>query len=403
MTFARQTESVPHAWELDIGQRLEALKTNDLAREFREVVRTELPMAIVDGRPCISFSTCDYLDLSRHADLVRAVQETVQLHGVGTGGSRYLAGTAPLHNELERKLARFHGKPEAVVFPTGYMANLGVLSSITTEQDVIFSDALNHASIIDGSRFSRSAVSVWRHNDPEHLESVLRSTPVKGRRLIVCESLYSMTGEFAPLKDICNLARRFGAVLVLDEAHAVGVYGDRGEGYAAASGLAEQIDILTGTQSKSVGTLGGYVATSHDAATLIRSTCRPFIFTASLPTCLVAASSVALELLMGAQHLRAQIAENAQYTARRLSEQGFYFFESRSHVLPILIGSTAATKEACRRLLDYGYYVQSAIFPSVEQHLGRLRTIVTPAHRREHIDGLVDGLVRVRDDMGGFD
>jgi 8-amino-7-oxononanoate synthase len=385
----------------NLSSRLQELRRRGLVREYREVVTAPRKASVsVDGREALMFCTNDYLGLSKHPKIIAAMKDAADRYGCGAGGSRFIGGTHPLHHAVETSIARLHGKEAAALFSSGYSANLGSLSALAQEGDLIFSDELNHASIIDGCRMSRAKTHKWRHNDAGHLEDLLRHNPSDGCRFIVCESLYSMDGDFCPLADIVALAQAHDCFLFLDEIHALGIYGERGEGYAEATGVAGRVDILMGGASKALGVVGGYVATSKVIATYMKSRARAFIFTTALPAPILTAIAAALEAMADGADLRRRVHRNADLLRRQLDEHEFDYLSSRSHILPIVTGDPETTRLVSQSLLERGVYAQGVIFPSVPFDKGRLRVTVTPQHSEEDVHRLVACLREIRDEIG---
>jgi 5-aminolevulinic acid synthase len=322
----------------------------------------------------------------------------ISKYGFGTGGSRYISGTTPQHHVLEKRIAEFHSKEEGVLYNTGYMANSGTIPVICGEGDQIFSDEANHASIIEGCRLSRAMVTVWKHNDAQDLDEKIALSTTSGKRLIVFESLYSMDGDFAPIAEILEVARKYGCLTYCDEVHAVGVYGSKGAGLAEELGLADQIDVIMAGMAKAFGGLGGYVGTNSILAQIIKSKSKAFIFTVSLPQFMVAAMIECLDIVINASSAREAIHSNATLLKELLREKGIRFVEGASHIVPILTGSPQRTNDACERLIQHGFYVQGVNYPSVPLEAGRLRVTVTAKHKESDIRGLVETLCKVLPD-----
>jgi len=373
-------------------------------RNYHEVERgmASGPQVRVNGKSCLTFCCQDYLGLSRHPAMLEAMREAVDRYGCGMAGSRFIGGTSPLHHQAERALAALHDGEAAVLYANGYMANLGSIAALAKPGDVIFSDELNHASIIDGCRLSRSEIVVWRHNDVEDLRLRLQQYPSAGNRFVICESLYSMEGHFAPVREVLSACAEFGCFAYVDEIHAVDVYDPKGDGYAAQLGLSSQVDLLMAGAGKALGSLGGYVVTRSDPAALLKSRSRAFIFTTALPPAIVSTVITATELVVDAGLLRRRILENARTLRSWLREADFDCMTSESHIVPILTGSSETTGRVTQHLLADGLYAQGVTYPSVPRDRGRLRIAVTADHTLDDLDRLVSGLKKVRNQVASF-
>lgn len=379
------------------------LRRAGLIRQYGEVEpgRDARPVH-VNGNKIRMFCTNDYLGLSREPSIIGEMQAAAGLDGCGAGGSRIIGGTRSLHHRLEMSLAAFHCKTNAVLFSNGYMANLAALSALTQPEDLIFSDAANHASIIDGLRLSKAKTLIWRHSDVVHLQQLLKTHTTTGKRIVVCESLYSMDGDFAPLKEILQIAHDHGCLTYVDEIEAVGLYGPHGEGYAAQVGLADQVDVLMSGTGKAFGTLGGYVACNDVVSMVLKPKARAFTCPTPLPPAIMAATLKALDMVIDGAELRSRIHRNCTMLRMLLDEHGFNYLDSKSYIFPIITGSAKCTKKVTARLLSKGIYAQGAIYPSVPLDEGRLRVTVTPHHDEEDLAFLVQCLREVRDEVADF-
>ncbi|HEX4988038.1 MAG TPA: 8-amino-7-oxononanoate synthase [Candidatus Binatia bacterium] len=366
----------------------ELLRIEDagLYRKLRRVESDQGPTLRLDGREVINFSSNNYLGLANHPSLCKAAKEAIDRYGCGSGASRLISGNMTLHEELESKIAELKGTEAALVFNSGFQANTGILSTLVGEGDVVVSDALNHASIIDGCRLSRAKVVVYGHCDIDQLERSLRDAPSNARKLIVTESLFSMDGDEAPLADIVNLAEKHGAMVMVDEAHATGVYEPSGAGLVAKLGLGDRVPIQMGTLGKALGGFGAYVAGSKALRELLINRCRSFIFTTSLPPAVMAMGMAAIDLVMREPERRQALWNNCEGLRAGLKELGYSLGGSQSQILPLMVGDATACMRFSEKLLDGGIFAQGIRPPTVPAGTSRLRITLMATHRPEHID-----------------
>jgi 8-amino-7-oxononanoate synthase len=366
----------------------ELLRIEDagLYRKLRRVESDQGPTLRLDGREVINFSSNNYLGLANHPSLCKAAKEAIDRYGCGSGASRLISGNMTLHEELESKIAELKGTEAALVFNSGFQANTGILSTLVGEGDVVLSDALNHASIIDGCRLSRAKVVVYGHCDIDQLERSLRDAPSNARKLIVTESLFSMDGDEAPLADIVNLAEKHGAMVMVDEAHATGVYEPSGAGLVAKLGLGDRVPIQMGTLGKALGGFGAYVAGSKALRELLINRCRSFIFTTSLPPAVMAMGMAAIDLVMREPERRQALWNNCEGLRAGLKELGYSLGGSQSQILPLMVGDATACMRFSEKLLDGGIFAQGIRPPTVPAGTSRLRITLMATHRPEHID-----------------
>jgi 8-amino-7-oxononanoate synthase len=369
---------------------LRRIHESGLYRRLRRVENEQGPTLILDGREVINLSSNNYLGLANHPALAEAAKKAIDRYGCGSGASRLISGNMALHEELEHRLAAFKGTEAALVFNSGFQANTGILSTLTGEGDVIFSDALNHASIIDGCRLSRAKTVVYAHRDLDQLETALRQANAARRRLIVTETIFSMDGEEAPLTEIASLAEKYGALVMVDEAHATGLFGSRGAGVVAKSGLGERIAVQMGTLGKALGGFGAYVAGSRALRELLINRCRSFIFTTSLPPAVMATAIEAIDLVEREPERREALWRNVEALKQGLTGLGFSLGESQSPILPLMVGDPARCMKFSERLLDRGVFAQGIRPPTVPPGTSRLRITVTATHTREQIDRAVE-------------
>ncbi len=337
----------------------------------------------------------DYLGMGQNPVVLKAMQEAIADHGAGAGGTRNISGTQKLHVDLESSLADLHQKESALVFSSGYVANEGALSTLIKLLDnpIVFSDALNHASMIHGMRSGHCEKKIYRHNDIEHLEELLKSSDSKRPKIIAFESVYSMEGDIAPIKEICDLAKKYNALTYLDEVHAVGLYGARGGGISEQRGLLNQVDILEGTFGKAYGLMGGFITGSQTIIDAVRSFASGFIFTTALPPAILAGALASVEYLKTSEIERARAHANARYFKEGLEKNNLPYLKGKSHIVPLIVGEANCCKAITDILMDkYDIYVQPINYPTVPKGTERMRLTATAAHKKEDIDHMIDVL-----------
>jgi 8-amino-7-oxononanoate synthase len=351
---------------------------------------------IIDGRKVVTVGTHNYLGLSFAPECIDAAVEAVRAEGTGTCGSRIANGSFTEHEALESEIAAFYGMKEAMVFSTGYQANLGVISTLVGEGDYLVIDADSHASIYDACRQTQATIIRFKHNDPGSLDARLRRLSGEpGNKLVVVEGIYSMLGDMAPLKAFVEICKKYGAYVLADEAHSMGALGEHARGLAEEEGVLDQVDFVVGTFSKALGAVGGYCVSSHEAFETLRLACRPYMFTASLPPATIASVRAALRLITERPELRRKLWDNVHLLYGGLAAAGFRLGPHASPVVAVRLRSQEATIAAWRALLAAGYYVNVGLPPATPNGESLLRCAVSSAHTREQLQGLVDTLKKI--------
>ena len=382
---------------------IETLKTEGRYRTFATLERRvgNFPKALYhkplqDPKEVTIWCSNDYLGMGQHKVVLDAMHAAIENSGAGAGGTRNISGTTKYHVDLEESLADLHNKEAALVFSSGYVANEGALSTLLKllPNSLVFSDELNHASMIHGMRSAKAEKKIFRHNDMDHLESLLESSDPDRPKIIAFESVYSMEGDIAPIKEICDLAEQYNALTYLDEVHGVGIYGPRGGGVAEEQGLMDRVDIIEGTFGKAFGLMGGYIAGAMEIIDAVRSNASGFIFTTSLPPAILAGAHASIEHLKVCDIERQKMKRNVSYFKNALTNTSIPFMKGESHIVPVVIGDAVCCKRVTDILLnEYDIYVQPINYPTVPKGTERLRLTATTAHSYEDIDNLLNILV----------
>ncbi|MGY9107550.1 MAG: 5-aminolevulinate synthase [Alphaproteobacteria bacterium] len=397
-------------YEAFFKERIAALKDEGNYRVFADLERQagDFPHAVRHDAEVVSDVTVwcsnDYLCMGQHPTVIKAMQDALQRCGAGAGGTRNISGTNHYHVLLERSLAELHGKEAALLFTSGYVANMTVLSTLAASMPGcgIYSDAYNHNSMIEGMRHSRMPKKIFAHNNPEDLARVLADSDPDLPKLVAFESVYSMDGDIAPIAELCDVAEQFGAMTFLDEVHAVGLYGERGGGVAERDGVADRITVIQGTLAKGFGVVGGYIAASTALVDFVRSFGSGFIFTTALPPAIAAGALASIEIVKGQEGgaMRATHQERARTLMAKLRAANLPVMPSESHIVPVLVGDPVQCKQASDVLLDdYGIYVQPINYPTVPKGTERLRITPSPEHTDEMMDALVVALSAIWDKL----
>jgi glycine C-acetyltransferase len=369
----------------DVAQRLEELRDQGLYRRLRLIEGPQGPEVTLAGRRVLLLCSNNYLGLAEHPRVREAAAEAALRWGAGAGASRLISGNMEPHRALEGALADFKGYESALLFGSGYLANTGTISALAGRGEVVFSDELNHASIVDGCRLSRAETFVYRHADLDHLAWGLDQADGRGS-LIVSDGLFSMDGDVAPLPGLLELARRHGCRLMVDEAHATGAVGPGGRGTVAAAGLSGEVDVVVGTLGKALGAYGAYVCAGSEIVDFLVNRARPFIFSTAPPPPTVAAAAAALELLRSEPELVERLRANASTLRRALAAEGLAVGASETQILPVEIGDAKLTMDLCERALEGGVFAQGIRPPTVPEGTSRLRFTVMSTHRGEELE-----------------
>ncbi len=384
----------------EIGQRLAEIEELGLERRLRIVSGAQGPRVMLDGEPVMLLCSNNYLGLADHPQVREGAAEAAMRWGAGSGASRLVSGSMTVHSELERRLAVFEDSEACVLFGSGYLANLGVIGAFAGPGDTIFSDELNHASIIDGCKASRAQVVVYRHLDMSHLERCLHEGSGSGRRLIVTDSVFSMDGDVAPLREIADLAEAHDARLAVDEAHATGALGEGGRGALAEAGLQGKADVLIGTLGKALGSYGAYACAKEETVRYLINTARPLIFSTAPSPPSVAGALAALELLEAEPGRVERLHDAARSLRRALAEEGFAVEPGDMHIVPLVVGDSEAAVHLCEAALKRGVFAQAIRPPTVAEGTSRLRLAVMASHSASDLHQAAKGLADAAREVG---
>ena len=384
---------------MDPAERLEELRSAGLHRRLRTIDSPQGPRVVLDGNEVLLLCSNNYLGLADHPRVRQAAAEAAERWGAGAGASRLISGNLALHGKLEQRLAEFKGTEAALLFGSGYLANTGTVAALAGRGEVVFSDELNHASIIDGCRLSRAETFVYRHRDLEHLSWGLRSAGDRAA-LIVTDSVFSMDGDVAPLPGLVELARRHGCLLAVDDAHGTGALGPGGRGAVAAAGLSGEVDVIIGTLGKALGSYGAYVCTRPEIVDLLFNTARPFIFSTAPPPPAVGAALAALALLGAQPGLVEQLRRNGDALREGLAEAGLDTAGSQTQIVPVVVGDARRAVELCERVLEGRVFAQAIRPPTVPEGTSRLRLAVMANHRADELRGAAGVIGRAARELG---
>jgi len=386
-----------------VSETLEDLRSRGVAPKLRVLEGEQKPVCVFDGREVINLASNNYLGLTSHKALRKAAVEAVRKLGVGAGAVRTIAGTMKLHMDLEEQIAKFKHTEACVVFQSGFTANAGTVSAVLGKDDLIISDELNHASIIDGARLSKATIKVFKHKDIADCERILQENAAfPGKKLIISDGVFSMDGDIAPLPALCDLAEKYGCIMMVDDAHSSGVLGRSGRGTVDHFACHGRVHIQVGTLSKAIGSMGGYVCGSRDLIDFLYLRARPFLFSTSHPPATAAACQAAFTLLDSpeGEKLVKKLWANTKFFKRELQKRGFQFKASETPIIPIHVGDAAKAFEFSRKLFEAGVFAPAVGYPTVAEGKARLRAIVSAAHKREQLLQAADILAELAKPLG---
>ncbi len=384
-----------------ITQRLNELKEQGVYRKLPVLESPSGPRCIVNGKNVINLSSNNYLGLANHPRLREAGKKAIDKWGMGAGAVRTIIGTMSIHEELEEKLAKFKHVEAVLVFQSGFTANAGAIPGIVDKGDVIISDELNHASIIDGCRLSKADVVRYKHSDMEDLERVIKEVKDNYNiKLIITDGVFSMDGDIAKISEIVELAEKYGCLTYVDDAHSSGVLGKSGQGSAHHFGLSDRVDVQIGTLSKAIGVVGGYVAGRRNLVDWLNHRGRPFLFSTAAPPAVAAACIEAINILSESTELTDRMWDNANHFKKKLNELGFNTGKSETPITPVITGDDRKAVELSKRLFEEGVFAQAIVFPTVPKGGARVRTIVTAAHTKDDLDEAAAAFAKVGRELG---
>ena len=380
-----------------ISSELKEIKKNNLHRILTEIDSSMSPEIIINKKKYIQFASNNYLGMTINSKIKNHSIKSINKFGTGTGGSRLVTGTSSLHCDLENVIAKFKKTQDSIVFSSGYLANIGTISSIMKKDDFIFSDELNHASLIDGARLSKSNIIIYKHNDVIDLEKKLKKyNNINKKKMVITDSIFSMDGDIAPLDEIIKLCKKYNCISMIDEAHATGVLGKNGSGASEMFNIQGDIDICMGTLSKAVGSVGGYVAGSRKLIDFLKNRARAFIFDTSLPASALAASIKSIKLIQNSNGPRKKLLSNIKNLHSFLKMNKFNFIYNETPIIPIIIGSESKTLKISKILKDNGIYLPAVRPPSVPKGSSRIRITLMSSHTSKHINKLKKVLNKIK-------
>src|SRR6266566_3190746 len=397
------TQTMKHNPLKYVSDQLQELRTKGVAPKLRVLEGEQKPVCTFDGREVINLASNNYLGLTTHKALRKAAVEAAKKYGAGAGAVRTIAGTMQLHMQLEEQIAKFKNVEACVVFQSGFTANAGTVSAVLGKEDLIISDELNHASIIDGARLSRATIKVFKHKDVKDCERILQEhAEFPGKKLIITDGVFSMDGDIAPLPELCTLAEKYNCVMMVDDAHSSGVLGRNGRGTIDHFDCHGRVHIQVGTLSKAIGVMGGYVCGSRELIDFLYLRARPFLFSTSHPPAVTAACIAAFSLLDSpeGEKLLKKLWKNTKTFKRELKKRGFQFKASETPIVPIHVGDAAKAFEFSNKLFEAGVFAPAVGYPTVAEGKARLRAMVSAGHRREQLLGAAEILAAVAKPLG---
>lgn len=386
-----------------LEDEIRQLKEQNLYRELFILSTAQMPTSIINGKKVVNLSSNNYLGFTFNEKVVRRAIEYTQKYGAGTAAVRTIIGTMDIHQQLEEQIAKFKNTEAAVVFKSGFATNVAVVQTLlTSEEDFLISDELNHASIIDGGRLSKAKRRIYRHKDMNELEDYLKEAKQMNARriMVVTDGVFSMDGDIAPLPQIVSLCEKYGAILMVDDAHASGVLGKNGRGTISHFGLEGKVPIQIGTLSKAIGAMGGYVASTKLLRDYLVQRARPFLFSSSHPPAVIGACSAAFEILEKEPEIIDRLWENTRFFKNGLKQLGFDTGESETPITPVIVGSSALAMKMSDELFEEGVFAQGIVYPTVPKGKERLRTIVTAVHSKEELEFALDKFKKVGKRLG---
>jgi glycine C-acetyltransferase len=384
-----------------ITEKLNELKEQGVYRKLTVLGSASGPRCIINGKKVINLSSNNYLGFANHPRLKKAAIKGIEDWGVGAGAVRTIIGNMSIHEQLEEKLAKFKHVEAVLTFQSGFTANAGCIPAVTDKGDVIITDELNHASIIDGCRLSKADVVRFKHSDMADLERVILEVKDKYKvKMIITDGVFSMDGDIAKLPEIVELAEKYGCITYVDDAHSSGVLGSNGQGSAHHFGLSDRVDIQIGTLSKAIGVVGGYVAGRKNLVEWLNHRGRPFLFSTALPPAVVMACMEAIDILSESTELTDKLWDNAKYLKAGLDKLGFNTGNSETPITPVIAGEAKVAIELSKRLFEEGVFAQSIVFPTVARDAARVRTIVTAAHSKDDLDEAIAAFAKVGKELG---
>lgn len=386
-----------------LDQELKSLEEQGFVWRPRTLQSEQRARAVFDGKEVVNLSSNNYLGLTNHPKMREAAKRAIDQFGAGAGAVRPIAGTMTLHRQLEEKIARFKGVEAVLVFQSGFAANLGTIQALVSKGDAIYSEELNHGSIIDGCRLSSAEIIKWPHRDVDALRQLCKETRQKYRRaLLVTDAVFSMDGDIAPMRELADVAEEFDLIFMVDDAHASGVLGRAGRGSVDHFGLHGRVDIQMGTLSKALGVMGGYIAGSKKLIEFLIQKARPWLLSTAHPPAVVAAAIAAIEILESpeGEQLVKKLWDNARYFKNELQKLGFNTGASETPITPVIVGSSHNAKQFAKRLFEEGVFAQEIVFPMVARDKARVRTIVTAMHTKEDLDFALNAFKKVGKELG---